>query len=72
MGDASSYPVLEAEIRALRQELGELRDEQKAVLRAVEEMTQTFRSLAVQLGLASEPYKKGAARAERRESPGFA
>ena len=73
MADASNRSAVEAEVRALRQEVAELRAEQKAMARAIEEMTQTFRTLAVHLGIASEPYKKPAAGSGRdREVPGFA
>jgi len=65
--------VVEAEVRALRQEVAELRAEQKAMAHAIEEMTQTFRSLAVHLGIASEPYKKNSGDSARnRDLPGFA
>jgi len=72
-----SLPVdrsaVEAEVRALRQEVAEMRAELKAAQRAIEEMTQTFRSLAVHLGIASEPYKKqGGGSDSRKEIPGFA
>jgi hypothetical protein len=73
MADSSGRSVVEAEVRALRQEVAELRAEQKAMARAIDEMTQTFRSLAVHLGIASEPYKKNAASSGRdRDLPGFA
>jgi hypothetical protein len=73
MADSSGYPVVEAEVRALRQEVAELRAEQKAMARAIDEMTQTFRSLAVHLGIASEPYKKsGSGSGRDRDLPGFA
>ncbi len=48
-------PVVEGEVRALRQEVAALRDEQRELLKAVEEMSRVFRSLALQLGIASEP-----------------
>ncbi|MCI4361311.1 MAG: hypothetical protein L3J91_06360 [Thermoplasmata archaeon] len=73
MADGSTRSAVEAEVRALRAEVAELRAEQKAMARAIDEMTQTFRSLAVHLGIASEPYKKKAADASRdRDLPGFA
>jgi len=73
MSGASGGSAVEAEVRALRQEVAELRAEQKAMARAIDEMTQTFRSLAVHLGIASEPYKKNAAGSGRdRDLPGFA
>jgi prefoldin subunit 5 len=73
MADAPSRLAVEAEVRALRQEVAELRAEQKALARAIDEMTQTFRSLAVHLGIASEPYKKATGSSSRdRDLPGFA
>ncbi len=63
---------LEAQIRALRQELAELRAEQRETARIVEEMNRTFRALATQLGIASEPYRKGSASTRSRDLPGFA
>ena len=67
----TSRNAVEAEVRALRAEVAELRAEQKAMARAIEEMTQTFRTLAVHLGIASEPYKKKA-EDRAKEIPGFA
>ena len=73
MADTSGRSVVEGEVRALRQEVAELRAEQKAMARAIDEMTQTFRSLAVHLGIASEPYKKSSGGSGRdRDPPGFA
>lgn len=65
-------PDWAVELRALRQELAEMRAEQRALAEAVQQLTQTFRSLATQLGIAAEPYKKGAAAARERDLPGFA
>lgn len=63
---------LEAEIQALRGELAELRNEQREIARQVDELVQTFRSLAVQLGVASQPYKRaGKHESGQREIPGF-
>ncbi|MCI4336786.1 MAG: hypothetical protein L3K17_06280 [Thermoplasmata archaeon] len=63
---------LEAEVQALRTELAELRNEQREIARAVDELVQTFRSLSVQLGIASQPYKKAHAKdGSHREIPGF-
>ena len=62
-----------AEIQQLRQELAELRAEQKQMAQSIAELVTTFRALALQLGIASEPYRSRAA--ERRSSaehPGFA
>lgn len=59
------------ELGALRQELGEMRREQRELARAVGELTETFRNLAMHLGVAAEPYKKGSAEPKGREIPGF-
>ncbi|HYK93861.1 MAG TPA: hypothetical protein VEY07_07470 [Thermoplasmata archaeon] len=62
---------LEAEVQALRNELAEMRNEQREMARAIEQLVQTFRSLAVHLGIAAEPYKKSEKGGESREIPGF-
>ncbi len=73
MTSAASDPARwEAELHALRQELTELRTEQRAMARSVAELAQTFRQLATPLGIASEPYSKRPAGPEReRDLPGF-
>ena len=67
--------AVEAEIRALREEMRQMHEEQRELVRAVEQLTQTFRNLAVHLGIAAEPYTKTAkgnkAKADH-EIPGFA
>jgi len=72
MSGASGGSAVEGEVRALRQEVAELRNGQQELLRAVEEMTRTFRTLAVHLGIASEPYKKEGSSDRKKEMPGFA
>ncbi len=62
--------VVEGEVRALRQEVADLRNEQRELLRAVEEMSRTFRALATQLGIAGEPYQRRSGDTNR-ELPGF-
>ena len=57
VGDSSSR--WEAELVALRQELSELRVEQQQMAKAIRELVQTFRALAMHLGIAAEPYTKG-------------
>jgi hypothetical protein len=67
--------MVESEIRALREEMRQMRDEQRELVRAVEQLTQTFRNLAVHLGIATEPYAKSTKNAKgsaNRELPGFA
>jgi hypothetical protein len=60
----------EAELRVLRQELAELRQEQREMARAIDQLVTTFRSLATHLGIAAEPYVKKGDR--ERDVPGFA
>ena len=60
-----------AEIGVLRQELAELRKEQQELAAAVSDLARTFKALAIQLGVASDPYRKGAEGSKGREIPGF-
>jgi len=54
----------------LRQEIQELRAEQKEMAVAINQLVTTFRALAAHLGIASEPYtRKGG---PDRDLPGFA
>ena len=39
--------------------------------KAIGELVTTFRSFAVHLGIASEPYARRQGRAESRDAPGF-
>jgi hypothetical protein len=59
------------EIGALRQELAELRKDQEQLVQAVSELTRTFKGLAIQLGVAADPYQKGSKDEKGREIPGF-
>lgn len=63
---------LATEVKALRADLAAMRAEQRAMARAIDEMTQTFRSLATHLGIAAEPYKRGSAASDHRDTPWFA
>ena len=60
-----------AELSALRQELAEMREEQRELAKTVGELAQTFRTLAIHLGVASEPYRKGPHEPAERDIPGF-
>jgi hypothetical protein len=60
----------EAELRALREELKELRNEQREMAKAIGDLVTTFRMLATHLGIAAEPYNRKRAE-ESRELPGF-
>ncbi|MGD0256526.1 MAG: hypothetical protein ABSB90_01410 [Thermoplasmata archaeon] len=54
----------------LRQEIQELRREQKEMAAAINQLVTTFRALAAHLGIAGEPYaRKGG---NDRDLPGFA
>jgi hypothetical protein len=60
----------EAEVRMLRKEIEELRNEQREMARAINQLVVTFRSLATHLGIAAEPY--AGKRTSDRDLPGFA
>jgi hypothetical protein len=60
----------EAELRALREELKELRAEQREMAKAIGDLVTTFRTLATHLGIAAEPYNRKQA-TDSRELPGF-
>ncbi|MGA7860780.1 MAG: hypothetical protein WCB19_02855 [Thermoplasmata archaeon] len=73
-GNSSADPV-ELELASIRQHLTELRAEQQEMKQAIEELVRTFRSLAMHLGIAAEPYRKGDSsgdRAKGSDIPGFA
>lgn len=70
----SPDPV-ELELASIRQQLTELRAEQREMKQAIEELVQTFRSLAMHLGIAAEPYRKSGGASDRSKGadiPGFA
>jgi uncharacterized coiled-coil DUF342 family protein len=60
----------EVELRELRQEIQEIRNEQRELAKAVDQLVRTFTSLSNHLGITAEPYS----RKERRDRdvPGFA
>ncbi|HEV2166255.1 MAG TPA: hypothetical protein VGS23_04690 [Thermoplasmata archaeon] len=60
-----------AELGALRAELAELRKEQQELARSVSELARTFKGLAIQLGVAADPYQKADKEPKGREIPGF-
>lgn len=73
MSGADESRALRAEIEALRHELAEMRSDQRELTKAVGEMRDTFRSLAIHLGIAAEPYqKKASSSTSARDLPGFA
>ena len=61
----------EAELRMLRQELSELRAEQREISRAINQLATTFRTLATHLGIASEPYTRKETKESQQNLPGF-
>ena len=70
-----SQDPVELEHAAIRQQLGELRAEQREMKQAIDELVRTFRSLAMHLGIAAEPYRKtdaGGERSKGSDIPGFA
>jgi hypothetical protein len=71
MTAASHEDRWEAELRALRQELSELRAEQREMARAINQLVTTFRTLATTLGIASEPYARKGSRDSGADLPGF-
>jgi hypothetical protein len=72
-GTPTADPV-ELELASIRQQLIDLRAEQQEMKQAIEELVKTFRSLAMHLGIAAEPYRKGGSgdRAKGSDIPGFA
>ena len=71
MTASSSENRWEAELRMLRQELSELRSEQREMAQAIQQLVTTFRTLAAGLGLAAEPYARKDRQGSERELPGF-
>jgi hypothetical protein len=75
MPSNSATDPVELELASIRQQLTELRAEQQEMKQSIEELVKTFRSLAMHLGIAAEPYRKGGAsgdRAKGADIPGFA
>jgi hypothetical protein len=62
----------EIELRLVREELKELRAEQKEMARAIDQLVSTFRNLATHLGIAAEPYRGQEKPTGSRDLPGFA
>ena len=72
MTPASNPERWEVELMALREELGQLRAEQRQIASAIQELVTTFRTLATHLGIAAEPYVRKEKSTENRDLPGFA
>jgi hypothetical protein len=62
----------EVELRLLREELAELRTEQREMAKAINQLVTTFQTLAAHLGIAAEPYKGKEKPTTSRDLPGFA
>jgi hypothetical protein len=63
----------EVELRNIRDELQQLRAEQKEMAQSVRQLLQTFRTLAAHLGIAGEPYvPREGDRSSDRDLRGFA
>jgi hypothetical protein len=62
----------ETELRAVRAELAALREEQRAMAEAINQLLTTFRGLATHLGISTEPYGKRGSGSSGRDLPGFA
>ena len=61
----------EIELRLLREELRELRAEQREMAKAIDQLVTTFRMLAAHLGIAAEPYVGRDKSSGSRDLPGF-
>ena len=72
MSTGSGEAHWEAEVRALREELRELRAEQRAMAESINQLVTTFRSLATHLGIAAEPYQRKGSSDRKSDLPGFA
>jgi hypothetical protein len=70
VSDAEENRFLLAELETMRRELAEMRNEQREIARAVTELAQTFRALAVHLGIGAEPYRSSKS-GSTRDLPGF-
>ncbi len=71
MGPSSDGDRWEIELRLLREELQQLRNEQREMAKAIEQLVATFRMLATHLGIASEPYTAREKASNRQDLPGF-
>lgn len=72
MTDTGGREGLELELRALRAEVAQMRQEQKEMAAAIDQLISTFRGLATHLGIATEPYGRRGSGGSSRDVPGFA
>lgn len=61
----------EVELKGVRAELALLREEQRQMAAAIDQLLTTFRGLATHLGIATEPYGKRGGGSSSRDVPGF-
>ena len=71
MGPPSEGDRWEIELRLLREELAQLRQEQREMAKSIEQLVTTFRVLAAHLGIAAEPYGSRSRGSGDRDVPGF-
>lgn len=71
MSEDSNVEVrqLAARLELLLREVAEMRAEVRAIAQALDQTNQTFRSIAVHLGVAAEPYRRSAP--SKEQPPGF-
>ncbi len=72
MSGVSGSDRWEGELKALRAEIALLRQEQKEMAHAIDQLLTTFRGLATHLGIATEPYGRRGGKGSDRDVPGFA
>lgn len=72
MSGTGGHEQWELELKALRVELGALRQEQKEMAAAIDQLLTTFRGLATHLGISTEPYGRRGSGGSNRDLPGFA
>jgi hypothetical protein len=72
MSNGESSGEISVLLKGVREEMAQLRAEQRELANSVDQLTQTFRALATHLGIAAEPYGKPPRDAKGKEIPGFA
>lgn len=72
MSPANPPERWEVELLAVREQLSQMRAEQRQMAAAIQELVRTFRALATHLGIAAEPYVRKDDPARQRDLPGFA
>ncbi|HEV2316307.1 MAG TPA: hypothetical protein VGV89_01865 [Thermoplasmata archaeon] len=72
MPESEESRYVRAELETIRRELAAMRDEQRQLAQSLEQLMQTFRNLAIHMGIGAEPYRKREDTDRQRELPGFA